>query len=38
MMKKVFFVFIVLLAVTAIISSCASSRKATCPMTEGIIH
>jgi predicted small secreted protein len=37
-MKKVFLVAIILIAVTALVSSCTSSRKGTCPMTEGIIH
>jgi hypothetical protein len=37
-MKKLFFIVIVLIAFTAIMSSCTSSRKGTCPMSEGIIH
>lgn len=37
-MKKLFLIAIVLLAATALISSCTSSRKASCPMAEGIIH
>ncbi len=38
MMKKIFFVLLVLISVTAIISSCSPSRKSSCPMAEGIIH
>jgi hypothetical protein len=39
MMKKIFFVLIVLITVSAIISSCSPSRsRSSCPMTEGIIH
>ena len=37
-MKKLFLIAIVLIAFTAVISSCTSSRKGTCPMAEGIIH
>jgi len=37
-MKKIFLIAIVLIAATAIMSSCTSSRKGTCPMSEGIIH
>ena len=35
MMKKVFFVLLVLIAVTATISSCSPSRKTGCPT---VIH
>ncbi len=38
MMKKLFFVLIVLITVTAAISSCSPSRKSGCPMNEKIIH
>lgn len=38
MMKKLFFAIIVLITVTAIISSCSPSRKSGCPMNENIIH
>ena len=38
MMKKIFFALVLLVTVTAIISSCSPSRKAGCPMSEGIIH
>jgi outer membrane protein assembly factor BamE (lipoprotein component of BamABCDE complex) len=38
MMKKISLIAIVLIAVTVVVSSCTSSRKATCPMAEGIIH
>jgi predicted small secreted protein len=37
-MKKLLLVVIVLITVTALVSSCTSSRKGTCPMSEGIIH
>lgn len=37
-MKKLFLLAIILIAATALISSCTSSRKASCPMAEGIIH
>jgi predicted small secreted protein len=37
-MKRIFLIAIVLIAVTAIVSSCTSSRKGACPMSEGIIH
>lgn len=37
-MKKLLLLAIVLIAVTAVVSSCTSSRKASCPMAEGIIH
>ncbi len=38
MMKKVFFALLLMIAVTALVSSCAPSRKSGCPMSEGIIH
>ncbi len=38
MMKKLFFALLVILTVSAIVSSCAPSRKSGCPMNEGIIH
>lgn len=37
-MKKLFLIAVALVAFTALISSCTSSRKGTCPMAEGIIH
>ena len=37
-MKKIFFVFVVLVTVAAMISSCNPSRKSGCPMNEKIIH
>ena len=38
MMKKLFFILVVLISVAAIFSSCETSRKSGCPMNEKIIH
>jgi hypothetical protein len=36
-MKKIFIAFIVLVSITALVTSCGSSKKTGCPGTEGII-
>lgn len=36
--KKLFFVALFAVALGALLSSCASSRKTGCPMAQGIIH
>ncbi len=38
MMKKIFFALLLMISISAIVSSCAPSRKSGCPMSEGIIH
>ena len=38
MMKKIILALIVLITVTALISSCTTSRKSGCPMSEKIIY
>jgi hypothetical protein len=37
-MKKLLFIVIFLIAITTVLGSCTSSRKAACPMSQGIIH
>jgi hypothetical protein len=37
-MKKMLLAAILLLTITAVISSCGASRKTGCPGTEGIVH
>lgn len=37
-MKKIILAALSLLLVTAVLSSCGSSRKSGCPMNERIIH
>lgn len=38
MMKKIFFVLVLLVSAAAIISSCRPSQKLGCPNNQGIIH
>ncbi len=37
-MKKIILVLLLLVTLSALISSCGASKKTGCPGTEGIIH
>lgn len=37
-MRKLLFLVVILITLTAVMSSCTSSRKGACPMSDGIVH